>query len=321
MRTGLMAAQFHSRLSFRGAYFKGPADFSRVRFPEKAEDRNSAFEGARFFEPLDLKGVERLPFSAFHGIRLDKGLLLDSHHPEPDQFEQALSDAEAAIARDDARDPEDADHDAERLRGGCALCSAGGGVPGRSRKPMAGDGDRKREQEFFSHELAARERRLHHRLADLKKEPTGSPARQKIGPARAELMASQLYNHLSGYGGSILRPLAALGAVSVVMAVVLTALVAGFALAGGAVGAGICLGTECGPTLHPAVTDTVDAAIRGALGPFRLLAGNGEPFAYLGHSAPVFRGLVGVIMLLHGLVSSALIFLCLLALRRQFQIN
>lgn len=312
--------QFLGRLNLRGAYFNGLADFSRVRFPDKAEDRNSAFEGARFFEPLDLKGVEALPFSAFHGIRLDKGLLLDSQHPVPEQFEQALKDAEAAIRRDEERDPEDPGPDTKRsgadkryaaLEAGCRAL----------KEAMAADGDRKREQEFFSHELAARERRLQHRLADLEAKPKGAPARRKIGPARAELMASQLYKHLSGYGGSILRPLAALGAVSLAVGIVLLALVLGFSLGESAPSAGLCFGTECGPTLHPVVTDTLDALIRGALGPFRLLTGPGQPFAYLGDTAPVFRSLVGGIMLVHGLISSALIFLGLLALRRLFQIN
>ena len=311
-------ARFHGRLSLRGASFKGLADFARVRFPEKAEDRNSAFEGARFFEPLDLKGVERLPFSAFHGIRLDKGLLLDSHHPEPEQFEEALSDADEAIARDIMgrrtrhyfeRSGADARYAA--LEAGCRAL----------KEAMAADGDRKREQEFFSHELAARAMRLQHRLADLKREPKDSPARRKIAPARAELMASQLYKHLSGYGGSILRPLAALGVAGLTAGLVLVALVLGFSVSENSPLAGMCIGTECGPTLHPVVIDTLDALVRGMLGPFRLLAGPGQPFAYLGDSAPVFRSLVGTVMLLHGLVSSALIFLWLLALRRQFQIN
>gem|GEM_PF-4554845 len=313
-------AKFLRHLNLRSAYFEGRADFSRVRFPEKAEDRNSAFEGARFFEPLDLKGVERLPFSAFHGIRLDKGLLLDSHHPEPEQFEQALGDAEAAIERDDERDPEDTDHAPERSGADARYAALEAGCRAL-KEAMAADGDRKREQEFFSHELAARERRLRHRLADLEAEPKGSPARRNIGPTRAELMASQAYKHLSGYGGSILRPLAALVVVSGLFAFALTVLVLGFSLGESAPTAGLCFGTECGPTLHPVVTDTLDALIRGALGPFRLLAGRGEPFAYLGDTAPLFRSLVGGIMLVHGLISSALIFLGLLALRRLFQIN
>ena len=163
--------------------------------------------------------------------------------------------------------------------------------------------------------------RLQHRLADLKREPKDSPARRKIAPARAELMASQLYKHLSGYGGSILRPLAALGVAGLTAGLVLVALVLGFSGSENSPLAGMCIGTECGPTLHPVVIDTLDALVRGMLGPFRLLAGPGQPFAYLGDSAPVFRSLVGTVMLLHGLVSSALIFLWLLALRRQFQIN
>lgn len=316
-------AQFLGPLNFRGAYFKGQTDFSRVRFPDKAEDRNSALEGARIFKPLDLKGVEHLPFSAFHGIRLDQGLLLDSQHPVPEQFDRAVEDAEAAISRD--TDPGTAKPDPERCGADKRYAALEGGCRAL-KEAMARDGDRKREQEFFSHELAARAMRLRHRLTELKADTEGASARNKIGPARAELIASQLYKNLSGYGGSILRPLAALGLFSVGSVLALKDLVLGFALLGLLTGdasplAGVCFGMECGPTLHPVVTDTLDAVVRGMLGPFRLLAGPGQPFAYLGDTAPVFRSLVGTIMLVHGLVSSALIFLWLLALRRQFQIN
>jgi len=313
-------AQFLERFSFRGAHFKGPADFSRVRFPDKAEDRNSAFEGARFFEPLDLKGVERLPFSAFHGVRLDKGLLLDSQHPVPDHFRQALSDTEAALTRDKERDPEQPAPDAERsgadkryaaLEAGCRAL----------KEAMAADGDRKREQSFFSHELAARERRVRHRLEELKTRVTGLRSWLKACSVRAELTASQAYKLFSGYGGSILRPLVTLLASFPLVAATLGFLTCAFALAGNAQLSDVCFGLECGPTMHPIVSNTLEAAFRGMLGPFRLLLGRGEPFAYLGDTAPVFRGLVALVMLLHGLVSSALIFLGLLALRRQFQIN
>jgi hypothetical protein len=291
-----------------------------VRFPDKAEDRNSAFEGARFFEPLDLKGVERLPFSAFHGIRLDKGLLLDSEHPVSEQFEQALADAEAAIRRDEEREPNDPSRDPERsgadkryaaLEAGCRAL----------KEAMAADGDRKREQEFFSHELAARERRVRHRLEELKAGITGLRSWLKAWSVRMELTASQAYKLFSGYGGSILRPLVTLLASFPLVAAALGLLTYVFALAGNAQLSDVCFGLECGPTMHPIASNTLEAAFRGMLGPFRLLLGRGEPFAYLGDTAPVFRGLVALVMLLHGLVSSALIFLWLLALRRQFQIN
>jgi len=313
-------ARFVQRLDTRGAYFEGRADFSRVSFPDKAEDRNSAFEGARFFEPLDLKGVERLPFSAFHGIRLDKGLLLDSYHPEPDQFDQALADAEAAIARDDARDPEDTDRAPERSGADARYAALEAGCRAL-KEAMAADGDRKREQSFFSHELAARERRVRHRLEELKAGITGLRSRLKALSARAELTASQAYHFFSGYGGSILRPLVTLLASFPLVAAALGFLTCAFALAGNSQLSDVCLGMECGPTMHPIASNTLEAAFRGMLGPFRLLLGRGEPFAYLGDTAPVFRGLVALVMLLHGLASSALIFLWLLALRRQFQIN
>ena len=249
--------------------------------------------------------------------------MLDSQHPVPEQFDRAVADAEAAIARD--ADPGTAKPDPERCGADKRYAALEGGCRAL-KEAMARDGDRKREQEFFSHELAARAMRLRHRLAALTADAGDTTARNRTGPVRAELLASQLYRQLSGYGGSILRPLAALGLVGLTSAAVLTALVLGFALLGLLTGdasplAGVCVGMDCGPTLHPVVTDTLDAAIRGTLGPFRLLAGPGQPFAYLGDGAPVFRSLVGTIMLVHGLISSALIFLWLLALRRQFQIN
>jgi hypothetical protein len=136
-----------------------------------------------------------------------------------------------------------------------------------------------------------------------------------------ELTASQAYKLFSGYGGSILRPLVTLLASFPLVAAALGLLTYVFALAGNAQLSDVCFGLECGPTMHPIASNTLEAAFRGMLGPFRLLLGRGEPFAYLGDTAPVFRGLVALVMLLHGLVSSALIFLWLLALRRQFQIN
>lgn len=315
-----LGAQFDGRLNLRGAYFKRLAGFSRVRFPDKAEDRNSAFEGARFFEPLDLKGVEHLPFSAFHGVRLDKGLLLDSQHPVPEQFEQALKDAEAAIKRDEKRRPNDPGHDAERSGADARYAALEAGCRAL-KEAMAADGDRKREQSFFSHELAARERRVRHRLEQLKAGPASLGSRLKALSVRAELTASQAYRFFSGYGGSILRPLVTLLASFIVAAIALGLLTCVFALAGNEQLSDVCFGLECGPTMHPIVSNTLEAAFRGMLGPFRLLAGPGQPFAYLGDSAPVFRSLVGTVMLLHGLASSALIFLWLLALRRQFQIS
>jgi len=314
-------AQFHGRLNLRGASFKGLADFARVRFPEKAEDRNSAFEGARFFEPLDLKGVVTLPFSAFHGIRLDKGLLLDSQHPLPEQFAQALDDAEAAIERDeDWKDASKPDPEVERRGADTRYAALEAGCRAL-KEAMAADGDRKREQEFFSHELAARERRVRHRLEELKARVTGLRSWLKAWSVRMQLTASQAYRFFSGYGGSILRPLVTLLGSFIVAAAVLGFLTCAFALAGNAQLSGVCFGMECGPTMHPIASNTLEAAFRGMLGPFRLLLGRGEPFAYLGDTAPVFRGLVALVMLLHGLASSALIFLGLLALRRQFQIN
>lgn len=315
-----IGAQFLGQLNLRGAYFRGVADFSRVRFPETAEDRNSAFEGTRFFEPLDLKGVETLPFSAFHGVRLDQGLLLDSQHPVPGQFDHALAQAKVAVARDNELDPSIPDPYAERrgadkryaaLEAGCRAL----------KEAMAADGDRKREQEFFSHELAARERRVRHRLEELKAGITGLRSWLKAWSVRMQLMASQAYKLFSGYGGSILRPLVTLLASFPLVAAALGFLTCAFALAGNAQLSDVCFGLECGPTMHPIASNTLEAAFRGMLGPFRLLLGRGEPFAYLGDTAPVFRGLVALVMLLHGLASSALIFLGLLALRRQFQIN
>ncbi|OLF77804.1 hypothetical protein AWH62_03790 [Maricaulis sp. W15] len=303
-------AAFQHRLSLRGASFNGLADFSRVRFPQRAEDRNSAFEGARFFEPLDFKGVATLPFSAFHGIRLDQGILLDSDHPDSGQFEAALKAAEAAAGRDDAFDPgEDSDPDFERrgrdkrfaaLEAGCrALKTA-----------MAEENDRAREQVFYTFELRAREHRF-----DRSAEP------DKQGPLTlAGYRFSRAYGIITNYGTSISRPLIWLGKLTLGFAA-LNLLVLAIALFAGSVAAENWVWWAPDAPIHPSLTDTLGLAFKNALGPLRVLAGNGAAFDHLGDRAPIFTGLMLVSTLIQGLASSALIFLSLLALRRQFQIN
>ncbi len=306
----LPGAQFDKRLSLRSASFKGLADFSRVRFPQRAEDRNSAFEGARFFEPLDFKGVATLPFSAFHGIRLDQGILLDSDHPDPAQFDAALKAAAAAAARDDAFEPGDErDPDSERrgrdkrfaaLEAGCrALKTA-----------MAEENDRAREQVFYTFELRAREHRF---------DRSAEPGKQ--GPLTlAGYRFSRAYGIIANYGTSISRPLIWLGKLTLGFAA-LNLLVLALALLFGSVAAENWVWWAPDAPFHPSLTDTLGLAFKNALGPLRVLAGNGGTFDHLGDRAPIFTGLMLVSTLIQGLASSALIFLSLLALRRQFQIN
>ena len=303
-------ADFQFRLSLRGASFKGLADFSRVRFPARAEDRNSAFEGARFFEPLDFKGVAVLPFSAFHGIRLDQGILLDSDHPDPGQFETALKAAEEAAVRDAAfATAKNPDPDAERrgrdkrfaaLEAGCrALKTA-----------MAEENDRAREQVFYTFELRAREHRFDRSAVSDQQRPL----------SLAGYRFSRLYGAVANYGTSVSRPLIRLGWLTLGFAA-LNLLILAIAMLSGSVAAENWVWWALDAPFHPSLTDTLGLAFKNALGPLRVLAGNGDAFDHLGDRAPVFTGLMLVSTLTQGLASSALIFLSLLALRRQFQIN
>lgn len=330
-------AYFAAATSFRNALFKRTADFARCRFPDKAEDRNGLFENCRFNEVLDLKGVERLPFSAFQGIRLDQGLSLDPVHPMDDQFDEALEQAQIAAERDqaacEAKDYKP-DQDPERERRGAdnrfAALEAGCRV---LKTQMAAAEDKAREQHFFSYEIRAREKRTEHALAAKRSEMRADPDKQKAWRHRLQawllpdpnrqfqLWASQRYGRISHYGGSVTGPLATLGKASIWILALYISLSFISGLFGSRVMEDICLFHSCSSELHPIVFELLEAVAKGALGPFRLLAGRGEVFGYLGESAPLFRGFIMAGMLVHGLISAALIFLSLLALRRNFQIN
>ncbi|MFS2318862.1 pentapeptide repeat-containing protein [Maricaulis sp. D1M11] len=332
---------FEGPTSFRNALFKRTADFARCSFPKTAEDRDGLFENCRFNEVLDLKGVEHLPFSAFQGIRLDQGLSVDPVHPMDDQFEQALEDAQSAAERDEIartansyeplEDPErerrGADNRFAALEAGCRVLKT----------QMAAAEDKAREQHFFSYEIRAREHRTKHALADRRSEmrdkvrdhPKRIHARWHRLRAwllprpnrQFQLWASQRYGRISHYGGSVTAPLATLIKASFWILLVYIGLAVASGWSGSRVLEDICWGMACGDTAHPFVFELVEAVTKGALGPFRLLAGRGEVFGYLGDGAPLFRGVIMAGMLVHGLLASALIFLSLLALRRNFQIN
>lgn len=198
---GIKGACFDKRMSFRSAEFLNNADFAACRFPSKVLDRSSAFFGTRFREPLDLQGVDVLPFSAFHGARLENGILLDTKHPNDNQFESALQETKEAVKTDKQlerkykkekrKDPDEGRrHEDNRfgaLEGGCRVL-----------KLAHGDaGDYQREQQFFRYELRARRQRPSKGLF-FKSERSVSSLEKNL---------SRLYGVTSNYGAAMFKPL------------------------------------------------------------------------------------------------------------------
>jgi uncharacterized protein YjbI with pentapeptide repeats len=296
-------ARFLSDFSFRSAQFRHLADFSRTEYPEHAEHRNSAFEGARFFEVLDMKSIERLPFSAFHGAQLDHGVLIDPNHPERAQFEATIVDAHEAAARDvvqcqleEYKPEKDSDRPLRGINGRFAALEGGCRVLKRA---MAADSDRLREQAFYGMELQARDRR--------KKRPIWRPS------------FAMIYGVSSSYGSSVGRPLGWL----VVMALIFATLFSVIATVwSGDAGAPMSFGW--GQPIHPVIKDSLELAGQNIFGPMKLMAFNGtEPFHDLpGHvSVFGFHTVLGLLSAVQSVLSLILFFLVALALRRKFQIN
>ncbi|WP_412545836.1 pentapeptide repeat-containing protein [Maricaulis sp. MIT060901] len=285
-------ATFSGHTSFRGATFEALSVFAGCVFPDETEKCMAMFEGTRFYEPLDFKSVRTLPFSAFQGIRLKDGILLDLDHPKQGQFEQALKTSPDATTLDHepgGSDDRNQSHFAS-LEAGCRML----------KHAMSEESDRRREQKFYRFELQAREHRR-----DL---PTLS--RQ----------FTQLYGTFSEYGESAAIPLRHLGTLTILSWLILLDLALFFGGFGSDIWATPHGINEVSP-LHPTFMDICELAITNALGPFRLVLGSGTSFEHLNGSAPIFGFTVLIVSALQSLASSVLIFLSLLALRRKFQIN
>ncbi|WP_417492282.1 pentapeptide repeat-containing protein [Maricaulis sp.] len=310
----LRGARFSETTNFRGAVFKSLADFARCRFPDQAAHRDGAFNGTQFFENVDFKGVERLPFSAFQGALLDKGILIGPDHPKEAQFRDALKDARRAADRDDAitgksdynknRDP---DFESRFRDARFAALEAGCGV---LKHAMMQTSDRQREQSFYRMELIARRHR---------------PVRSKANPDASvtwwEAFASRLYGWVSDYGGSAMRPLAAaLLALPLTFGAITLAAYAIFNQA-----------NAHAPAFAPSQGDTVFGALglayRNALTPFHAWSESfGSDPGSFAHAFRAATGDIGFDFLLaachlQSLLSVILVFLAGLALRRKFQIS
>tara|TARA_R110000868_G_scaffold5138_2_gene31748 strand:+ start:1259 stop:3403 length:2145 start_codon:yes stop_codon:yes gene_type:complete len=298
-------ASFHHATTFRGAQFMGLADFARCHFPKRADHRDAAFEGVRIFESLDFKGVKRLPFSAFQGALLDKGILIGPEHPKPNQFVEALDDARRSADDDQLRgamsnyDPKfDADFESRGTDARFAALEAGCRV---LKHAMAQVSDRQREQAFFTMEMRARSRR----------DPDKWVRNTLTG----------FYGLFSDYGGAVFRPLLAAAGLAAAFGVIVFAVTLAF---GGTTNPSLLEGWTLGwsARLHPALANSIELAARNMLGPLGHLASQDAPFAYAGNAPRFwFNAVLGLLSVLQTIPSLILLFLSGLALRRQFQIN
>ncbi len=330
-----LGAHFHDATSFRGATFKSLADFARCQFPDRAENRNAAFEGARFFESVDFKGVERLPLSAFQGALLDKGILIGPEHPNCSRhFEDALNDARLAAERDELTKSESAydprnDADFENrftdarlaaLEGGCRVL----------KHAMAQVSDRQREQAFFNMEMRARSRR-----------PSTSWTIRFLTGA---------YGRFSDYGGAVFLPMLtstvlaamfSLGFFVVTIAFGSTStpeLIDGLAVEFSSVAEArpaqwngvpapeakpiTRLLIDTNLPVHQAFSNSIHLAARNMLGPLGHLFPGETPFAYAGNGGRFwFNAVLGLLSFFQTIPSLILLFLAGLALRRKFQIS
>ncbi|RKR03875.1 pentapeptide repeat-containing protein [Maricaulis maris] len=303
-------ARFCAELSFRGSTFHALADFARCRFPEQAEHRNGALEGARFHETVDFKGVEHLPFSAFQGAIFDQGVLIGSNHPKNADFHRARDETEAAVRRDAAicTDPSyDANKDGDRDRRGrdarFAALEKGCLV---LKHAMARGSDRQREQAFHRMELKARERRP---VYWIKQKP-------ETQISIFSNLASRFYGLVADYGASSSRPLLALLATAIIFFLLYTMIALGLLSQDTNQ-----LWPDPDPALNRASLAALELALTNMLGPLKFALTDSQPFAAMTADAPGTRLLLGLLSAGQSLISLILLFLSALALRRKFQIN
>ncbi|WP_158025535.1 pentapeptide repeat-containing protein [Maricaulis sp. W15] len=303
-------ARFDAELSFRGSTFHALADFARCRFPEQAEHRNGALEGARFHETVDFKGVEHLPFSAFQGAIFDQGVLIGSDHPKNADFHRARNETEATVRRDTdiLADPSyDANKDGDRDRRGrdarFAALEKGCLV---LKHAMARGSDRQREQAFHRMELKARERRP---VYWIKQKP-------ETQISIFSNLASRFYGLVADYGASSSRPLLALLATAIIFFLLYTMIALGLLSQDTNQ-----LWPDPDPALNRASLAALELALTNMLGPLKFALTDSQPFAAMTADAPATRLLLGLLSAGQSLISLILLFLSALALRRKFQIN
>ena len=311
-------AQFNDFVSFRGARFRGPSDFSRTCFPESAEHRSGAFEGARFYDTLDMKGIERLPFSAFQGAVLDKGILLAPRHPDERDFRMALQETRDSVERDRSialqgdyapqndADQENRGQDARyaALEKGCLVL----------KHAMAQISDKQREQAFHRLELIARQKRPARWSGPLKRfEKPGA----KI--SLLSKIASSFYGTFARHGASSARPLIWLVGAGLLSSALYLPLGYWADREGDRSEPELVWLCE-GCTPHPLWVPALEMAGRNTLGPLKFAVRRSLPFEDDLNRAPKARLAFSLVSAVHSLFSLVLIFLAALGLRRKFQL-
>ena len=319
------APGFYHRLSFRSAEFQDTAEFRHCHFPARAEDRQSAFAGARFKEAVDFTTLGRLPLEAFDGAILEKRLLLHSDTPREDAFRQACREIRTAVREDrafrparglrrawhslpftpDLPEPKEDTQRGQRgpgprwaaLEGGCRTL----------KRAMADAEDIHREQQFFRMALIARRHRPTRFMFWNRESSVGV----------FETITSHLYGLMGDYGASIFRPVISFMAVCLLFAALYTGWMHG--------AGGDPLSACDAPTRIDALAGPLEFSFKQGFRPFFIWASSVHSPCWTEsfETAVGPLGWVGVrlVATAQSILSIALLFLTGLALRRKFQIG
>ncbi|WP_417497045.1 pentapeptide repeat-containing protein [Maricaulis sp.] len=321
-------AQFEHAVSFRTAVFHNVANFSRSRFPAGSADRNRAFVGVRFKEPVMFAKVEHLPFSAFDDALLEKGIVLTAEAPRESEFRRSLRDVRLALNakmralfwQDQLRRWLPGQNRSEwhdfygALEGGCRVL----------KQAMKAAGDSQREQQFYRYELIARRKR-----------PSNKVFWDGDSPVSIfEKGLSWIYGLTAGYGASIARPLFVAAAASLVFAAIFSVWARG--VSGDPVDIASLWPSVRDGTLWQFIPQSLsdgrfaaasEFALQNLLRPFGVwLPGfpgseAGWAMDFKANTGPAGWNWVRIVASIQSFFSIVMLFLSALALRRKFQIS